>query len=186
MRDTGFFVPVEDAPRLAASYTRRRDKTLRLLDDPATSGYLARPNFLSGGGGMVSTVEDYARFCQMLLNGGELDGVRVLGRKTVELMTLNHLPPGHDLSSMVVPGTYGETQFDGVGFGLTMAVGFGPVAMQSIGSAGEFYWGGAASTIFWVDPAEDLFAVFMTQLVPSGSFNFRGQLKALVYPAIAD
>jgi CubicO group peptidase (beta-lactamase class C family) len=186
MADTAFFVPDDKLDRLTASYGRRRDKTLRLIDDPDRSAYRTKPTYLAGGSGLVSTIEDYARFCQMLLNGGELDGVRILGRKTVDLMTVNHLPGGGELRQFVVPGSYGETGFDGVGFGLTMAVGLGPARTQTIGSAGDFYWGGAASTLFWVDPAEDLFAVFMTQLVPSGTFNFRGQLKALVYPAIAD
>jgi CubicO group peptidase (beta-lactamase class C family) len=186
MRDTGFFVPDSELGRFAASYGRRADKTLKLIDDPDRSEYRTRPNFLSGGGGLVGTTEDYLRFTSMLLHGGELDGVRILGRKTVELMTTNHLPDNGQLADYVLPGSYGETGFDGVGFGLTMAVGLGPAKTQVIGSAGEFYWGGAASTIFWVDPAEDLVVVFMTQLVPSGTFHFRGQLKALVYPAIVD
>jgi CubicO group peptidase (beta-lactamase class C family) len=122
----------------------------------------------------------------MLLGGGELDGRRVLGPKTVELMTLNHLPGGGEMSEFALPGSYGEVGFDGMGFGLTMAVNAGPVASGVIGSKGEYSWGGAASTIFWVDPAEDLIVVFMTQLLPSGTFNFRGQLKALIYPAIVD
>jgi CubicO group peptidase (beta-lactamase class C family) len=186
MADTGFSVPDEDISRFAASYARRRDKTLKLLDDPDRSSYRRPPAFLSGGGGLVSTIADYTRFAMMLLNGGELDGARVLGRKTVELMSLNHLPGGGQLADFALPGGYGETGFDGVGFGLTMAVGLGQVETQSIGSRGDFYWGGAASTIFWVDPAEDLVVVFMTQLMPSGTFNFRGQLKSLVYPAIID
>jgi CubicO group peptidase (beta-lactamase class C family) len=122
----------------------------------------------------------------MLLQGGELDGVRVLGRKTIELMSTNHLPGGGELQEFALPGGYGETGFDGVGFGLTMAVGLGPVATQGVGSAGDYYWGGAASTIFWIDPTEDLVVIFMTQLMPSGSFDFRGQLKSIVYPAIVD
>ena len=134
----------------------------------------------------MSTTEDYLRFCRMLLHGGELDGVRVLGRKTIELMSMNHLPGGGELREFALPGGYGETGFDGVGFGLTMAVGLGPVATQSVGSANDYYWGGAASTIFWIDPAEDLVAIFMTQLMPSGSFDFRGQLKSIIYPAIVD
>ena len=147
----------------------------------------ARPRtFLSGGGGLVATTADYLRFAQMLCNGGELDGVRILGRKTVELMTTNHLPRGGELREFALPGSYGEVGFDGAGFGLTMAVSLGPVANQTIGTAGEFMWGGAASTSFWVDPTEQLVVVFMTQLMPSGTFNFRGQLKSLVYPAIVD
>jgi len=185
MSDTGFFVPEEKLSRFAANYGRRRDKTLALVDNPETSIYLTRRAFLSGGGGLVSTSADYLRFCQMLINGGELDGVRILGRKTIEMMTTNHLPSGGDLASLAL-GAFAETPYEGVGFGLGFAVGQGPVATQTIGSAGEYYWGGAASTIFWNDPAEDLVVIFMTQLMPSATFNFRGQLKTLVYPAIAD
>ena len=186
MTDTGFAVPDEKANRFAACYWRDANKKLVLTDDPERSGYRTEPSFLSGGGGLVSTTTDYLRFCQMLLGGGELDGVRILGRKTIELMTANHLPGDGDLQSVAVPGGYGEVGFAGMGFGLTVAVAKAPALTQVIGSAGEFMWGGAASTIFWVDPAEDLTVVFMTQLLPSGTFNFRGQLKTLVYPAITD
>jgi CubicO group peptidase (beta-lactamase class C family) len=186
MRDTAFSVPDSEIDRFAASYGRRRDKTLKLIDDPERSTYRKQPSFLSGGGGLVSTTEDYLRLCQMLLGGGELDGVRILGRKTVELMSINHLPGDGELRQFALPGGYGETGFDGVGFGLTMAVGLGQAETQAIGSKGDFYWGGAASTIFWIDPAEDLIVIFMTQLMPSGTFNFRGQLKSIVYPAIVD
>jgi len=186
MTDTGFAVPDGMAGRFAACYRRDASKKLVLTDDPERSGYRTEPSFLSGGGGLVSTTTDYLRFCQMLLGGGELDGVRILGRKTVELMTANHLPGDGDLESVALPGGYGEVGFAGMGFGLTVAVAKAPALTQVIGSAGEFMWGGAASTIFWVDPAEDLAVVFMTQLLPSGTFNFRGQLKTLVYPAIND
>ena len=186
MQDTGFWVDDDRASRFAALYGRNSRKDLVLIDDPQDSTYRKPPAFLSGGGGLVSTMGDYLRFCQMLLGGGELDGVRILGRKTVELMTVNHLPNGGSMSDFALTGGYGEVGFEGMGFGLTMAVSKGPAATGIVGSPGEFMWGGAASTIFWVDPAEDLLAVFMTQLLPSGTFNFRGQLKTLVYPAIVD
>jgi len=186
MRDTAFHVDDDRAPRFASLYGRNSRKELVLLDDPQDSTYRKPPAFLSGGGGLVSTLGDYLRFCQMLLGGGELDGRRVLGRKTVELMTVNHLPGGGSMSDFALPGGYGEVGFDGMGFGLTMAVSKGPAQTGIVGSPGEYMWGGAASTVFWVDPAEDLLVVFMTQLLPSGTFNFRGQLKALVYPAIVD
>lgn len=186
MADTGFSVKPANADRLAANYIRTGKKELRLLDDPTTSEYLKHPVFLSGGGGLVGTTSDYLRFTQMLVNGGELDGVRLLGRKTVEFMGMNHLPNNGQLRDFAAPGGYGETGFDGVGFGLTMAVGLGPVETQVVGSKGDFYWGGAASTAFWVDPAEEMTVVFMTQFMPSGTFNFRGQLRTLVYPAIVD
>jgi len=186
MTDTAFMVPDQKAERFAACYRRDASKRLVLVDDPQQSGYRTEPSFLSGGGGLVSTTTDYLRFCQMLLGNGELDGVRILGRKTVELMTANHLPGDGDLRAVAMPGGYGEVGFDGMGFGLTVAVAKAPAATQVIGSAGEYMWGGAASTIFWVDPAEDMTVIFMTQFLPSGSFNFRGQLKTLVYPAITD
>jgi CubicO group peptidase (beta-lactamase class C family) len=186
MNDTAFMVPDSKVGRFAACYRRNTSKKLVLVDDPQRSGFRKEPSFLSGGGGLVSTTPDYLRFCQMLLGGGELDGVRILGRKTIELMAANHLPGGGDLRSVALPGGYGEVGFAGMGFGLTVAVAQAPTATQVIGSPGEYMWGGAASTVFWVDPAEDLTVVFMTQLLPSGTFNFRGQLKALVYPAIVD
>jgi CubicO group peptidase (beta-lactamase class C family) len=186
MVDTGFSVTDDNAGRFAALYRRNAAKELVLLDDPQTSRYREHPEFLSGGGGLVSTAADYLRFCHMLAGGGEVDGVRVLAPKTVELMRTNHLPGDSDLRRYALPGGYGEVGFDGMGFGLTVAVSKGPAATQSAGSAGEFMWGGAASTIFWIDPVEDVVAVFMTQLIPSGTFNFRGQLKSLVYGALVE
>jgi CubicO group peptidase (beta-lactamase class C family) len=184
MVDTGFSVPESSIDRFAALYRRNARKEVVLVDDPLASPYLTHPTFLSGGGGLVSTAADYLRFCQMLAGGGAVDGVRVLAPKTVELMRTNHLPGGVDLAAMAVPGGYGEVGFDGMGFGLTVAVSQGPAATQAAGSAGEFMWGGFASTAFWIDPVEDLVVVFMTQLLPSGTFDFRGQLKALVYGAL--
>ncbi|HET9692505.1 MAG TPA: serine hydrolase domain-containing protein [Acidimicrobiales bacterium] len=186
MVDTGFSVDDDRVGRLAANYGRNSRRELVCIDDPQTSSYRRPPSFLSGGGGLVSTLPDYVRFASMLANGGELDGRRVLGRKTVELMTLNHIPGGRGMADVALPGSYGEVGFDGMGFGLTMAVSLGQAQAQVIGSPGEFMWGGAASTTFWVDPAEDLAVVFMVQFMPSGTFNFRGQLKTLVYPAIVD
>jgi CubicO group peptidase (beta-lactamase class C family) len=186
MPDTGFSVPDSEIDRFVAAYTRSASKELVLTDDPMTSRYRRHPTFLSGGGGLVGTTADYLRFCRMLLGGGELDGARVLSRKTVDLMRANHLPGGAQLREFVIPGGYGEVGFDGTGFGLTVAVGLGPAATQSSASAGEYMWGGLASTLFWIDPAESLAVVFMTQLIPSGSFNFRGQLRAIVNGAISD
>jgi CubicO group peptidase (beta-lactamase class C family) len=184
MHDTGFFVRPENAHRLAANYRRAADKSLRLIDDPETSAYLHRPSFFSGGGGLTSTTADYLRFCEMLRRGGELDGTRIIGSRTLRLMTQNHLTGGRDLSSMAI-GPFSETAYEGVGFGLGFAMTLDDVASGSI-AAGDYYWGGAASTIFWVDPHEDLVAMFMTQLIPSATFNFRGQLKNIIYSAIVD
>ena len=183
MEDTGFYVPAEKQHRLAANYERGADKQLRPLDIFGAGEYFEEPTFLSGGGGLVSTAQDYQRFCQMLLNGGQLDGARILGPKTIELMTMNHLPDHDELSARAL-GTWSETANDGVGFGLGFAVLLDLPRTQNVGSVGEYYWGGAASTIFWIDPAEELIAIFMTQFMPSGTFNFRGQIKQLLYPGL--
>jgi CubicO group peptidase (beta-lactamase class C family) len=186
MVDTGFYVPEPQLPRLAALYQYRPANTPKLLEEgPFGIRVTAPPSYLSGAGGLVSTTHDYMAFCQMLANGGQLDGRRVLGGKTIELMTRNHLPGGATLQDLAVGG-FGEANFDGVGFGLGFAVGLGPAATAMAGSAGEYYWGGAASTAFWIDPVEDLFVVFMTQLFPSAAYPFRAQLRALVYQALDD
>ena len=184
MVDTDFWVPESKVDRFAACYGRNARKELVLVDDPTTSTYLRKPKLFNGGGGLVGTTADYMRFATMLANGGSLDGTRLLGRKTVELMTCNHLPGDGDMADFALPMGYGEVGFAGAGFGLTVAVSKGPRATGVVGSAGEFMWGGAASTTFWVDPAEQLAVVFMTQLLPSGTFNFRSQLKALIYAAL--
>jgi CubicO group peptidase (beta-lactamase class C family) len=185
MADTAFYVPEESLSRLAACYQYRPANTPLLMESAFANLVKAPHAYLSGAGGLVSTTHDYVAFCQMLANGGQLDGRRVLGRKTIELMTANHLPGGATLADLAIGG-FGEAGFEGVGFGLGFAVGLGPAATAMAGSAGEYYWGGAASTAFWIDPAEDLFAVFMTQLFPSIAYPFRAQLRALVYQAIDD
>ena len=184
MDDTGFHVPEQKLDRFAAMYDRGPDKQLRLIGDPRKGAYLEPPRFLGGGGGLVSTAGDYLRFCRMLLAGGELDGARLLSRKTIELMTSNHLPGGRELTETSV-GMFSEVQQAGMGFGLGFSVLLDPVKAGG-GSAGSYAWGGAASTIFWIDPAEELIVIFMTQLFPSRTFDFRGQLRAIVYGALAD
>jgi CubicO group peptidase (beta-lactamase class C family) len=185
MVDTGFSVPEAEHGRLAACYQYRPATTPQLMEGPFANGILQPRSYLSGAGGLVSTTHDYVAFCQMLANGGHVAGRRVIGRKTLELMTVNHLPGGATLQDLAVGG-FGEAGFEGVGFGLGFAVGLGPAATGMAGSGGEFYWGGAASTAFWVDPVEDLYVVFMTQLFPSVAYPFRAQLRALVYQAIDD
>jgi len=185
MVDTGFYVPEASLPRLAACYQYRPANNPLLMEGSFVNGILRPRSYFSGAGGLVSTTADYVAFCQMLANGGHLGGRRVLGRKTLDLMTVNHLPGGATLQDMAIGG-FGEAGFEGVGFGLGFAIGLGPGATTMAGSAGDFYWGGAASTAFWVDPAEDLFVVFMTQLFPSVAYPFRAQLRALVYQAIDD
>ncbi|MFN3523186.1 MAG: serine hydrolase domain-containing protein [Phenylobacterium sp.] len=184
MQDTAFHVPPEKLERFCANYQRGPDKKLKLIDDPQASQFGQDPGFKSGGGGLTGTSADYLRFCEMLRRGGELEGQRILGPRTLEMMHMNHLPGGKDLTQLAL-GTFSETANEGVGFGLGFASTMGQVETGSLG-AGDYYWGGAASTIFWVDPKEDLVVVFMTQLMPSGTFNFRGQLKSIVYSAIVD
>ena len=184
MKDTSFYVAPRKLDRFAANYERQPDKTLKLIDDPERSTYLKEPTFFSGGGGLTGTTADYFRFCEMLRRGGELDGARIIGPRTLELMHRNHLPGGKDLKSLAV-GMFAETAYEGVGFGLGFASTLGEVEAGTLG-AGDYYWGGAASTIFWVDPKEDLVAIFMTQLMPSATFNFRGQLKNIIYSAIIE
>jgi CubicO group peptidase (beta-lactamase class C family) len=182
MVDTDFYVPAAKASRLAACYMLDRDARLRLQDDPSNSSYLRVPTFISGGGGLVSTAADYLRFCRMLLNGGVLDGVRLLSPKTVELMTANHLPGGKELPDMSV-SLFSEASYSGVGFGLGFAVTTNPARTLVPGSEGDFFWGGMASTYFWIDPREQLIVIFMTQFIPSTLYNLRRELRTLVYSA---
>ncbi|MGD1989156.1 MAG: serine hydrolase domain-containing protein, partial [Pseudomonadales bacterium] len=183
MGDTGFSVPESERHRFASNYERAPDRSLRCIDEASTSPFCKPATFFSGGGGLLSTAHDYLRFCRMLLGGGTLEGARIIGPKTLALMGTNHLPDGGDLTAWA-QGSFSETTYEGIGFGLGFAVNLGMAATSAVGTEGELFWGGAASTIFWVDPREDLACVFLTQLMPSGTYNFRGQLKAMVYGAI--
>jgi CubicO group peptidase (beta-lactamase class C family) len=184
MKDTSFVIAPEKVERFAACYERAADKTLKLQDDPLNSSYANARPFFAGGSGLIGTTADYHRFCDMLRRGGELNGQRILGPRTIELMAMNHLPGGHDLTHLAL-GSFSETAYEGTGFGLGFASTLNQVATGGFG-AGDYYWGGFASTIFWVDPKEDLVVIFMTQLIPSATFNFRGQLKSIIYSAIID
>ena len=187
MADTTFTVPANKVGRLAANYTRAPGTSeTTLMDDPADSPFARPQALLSGGGGLVSTAADYFRFTEMLRRGGELDGKRLLGPRTVAYMTTNHLANGSDLAGLATAGSFSETRYDGVGFGLGFYVTIDPVRAQVPCRAGEYGWGGLASTAFWVVPAEDLVVIFLTQLVPSTTFDFRGQLKAIIHSAIID
>jgi CubicO group peptidase (beta-lactamase class C family) len=183
MVDTGFTVPEASLDRFTANHARQPDKSLVVTDDPYDSIYGKPRALLSGGSGLVSTMRDYAHFCEMLRRGGELDGKRVLGRETLRFMTRNHLPGGVSIDDIAI-SALSDVGYVGVGFGLGFATTIDPVAAGVVGSTGDFFWGGAASTIFWVDPMQDLFVIFMVQLTPSGTFDFRSQLKALAYAAI--
>ena len=184
MVDTDFWVAEEKLNRFTANYNRDRNKALKLLDDPYNSTYASRPSFLSGGGGLTGTTADYLKFCEMLRQRGLVGGERIIGPRTLAFMHRNHLPHGADLAGLAV-GAFSETAYEGVGFGLGFATSLGEVETGALGS-GDYYWGGAASTIFWIDPNEDLIAIFMTQLMPSATFNFRGQLKNIIYSSIED
>jgi CubicO group peptidase (beta-lactamase class C family) len=185
MVDTSFIVAPEQLPRFACNYQRQGDGRLQLVDAPESSQY-RQGSFFSGGGGLISTVGDYFRFTSMLRNRGELDGIRLLGRKTVELMTMNHLPGGQDLTHLALAGAFTETAYAGVGFGLGFSVMRDPARAHILGTPGEYAWGGAASTAFWVDPTEDLIVIFMTQLMPSSSYPLRRELRTLTYAALVD
>jgi CubicO group peptidase (beta-lactamase class C family) len=179
MVDTVWHCDESRRDRLAALYEPDADD--QATRTPFGDVVLIPPAILSGGGGLLSTVADYVRFARMLLRGGELDGARVLAPRTVRLMRSNHLPG--DLASLNTGG-FAETAFDGVGFGLGFAVLIDPLKLHSVASAGEFYWGGVASTAFWIDPVEDVTCVFMTQLMPSSTHPIRSQLRQLVYSAL--
>jgi len=185
MVDTGFFVPDSKATRLAACYALTPSGKVVLQDDPEKSSYRAPPSFISGGGGLVSTMADYTRFCKMLAGGGQLDGTQYISPKTLALMTANHLPNGADIPTMSV-SLFSEAAYSGVGFGLGFSTTLDPAKTLIPGSAGDFSWGGAASTFFWVDPAEDLFMIFMTQLLPSSAYPIRRELRTLTYAAVLE
>lgn len=190
MTDTGFWVQEDKSDRFCTNYTRR-DGKLAELDTIEKSPYFKRPKMLSGAGGLVGTMDDYHRFTTCLLRGGELATperaggakARIIGRKTLEYMTTNHLPGGVDLETHG-EGSASETVMPGVGFGLGFGVVIDPVAGRSLASVGEYMWGGAASTAFWVDPVEEVTVIFMTQLFPSATYPIRPQLRWVVNQAL--
>jgi CubicO group peptidase (beta-lactamase class C family) len=184
MVETWFHAPEPEHHRLAALYTPHPE-TGRATRSPMSDAAMRPPEFLSGGGGLVSSAADYLRFTRMLLGGGELDGVRLLSPRTVRMMASNHLPGHADLEAFGRP-LFAETTFDGVGFGLGFSVVEDPVAGRYPSSRGEFAWGGAASTAFWVDPAERMVVLFFTQLLPSSTYPIRSQLHQLVHQALVD
>ncbi len=191
MTETSFDVPESRRGRFAALYTplagdpmKINDKgagdTLRCVDRPEKSLFHA-PSLLSGGGGLCGTIDDYMQFCEMLRRGGELGGNRLLSPRTVDFMRRNHLPG--DIASMGA-SSFAEQPMRGMGFGLGGSVVLDPAQVGVPGSAGDFAWGGMASTGFWVDYVLDMSVVFFTQLTPSSSYPSRAQLKALVHGAI--
>jgi CubicO group peptidase (beta-lactamase class C family) len=183
MSDTRWWVDSDDAHRMAALYVANPSNGKALRYDLIGNGAFKQPEMLGGGEGLISTAADYHRFTQMLVNEGELDGVRLLSSRTVRYMTRNHLPEGKTLGDLSTGG-FAETTFDGVGFGLGFAVLENAALAKVMGTEGLYYWGGAASTTFWVDPAEELTAMMFTQLMPSSLHPLRPQLRQMVYSAL--
>ncbi len=185
MNDTGFYCPEDQAHRLAALYVPNPADKKAIRSDAMGAGALNKPVAELGGGGLVSTMSDYVKFAEMLRGGGQLNGVRILGPRTVELMGSNMLPNNADLTAYGRP-LFSETTFDGVGFGLGMSVTLDAATAKVPGTPGDFGWGGAASTNFTVDPLEDMTYTIMTQLLPSSTWPIRSQLKQLVHQALVD
>ena len=200
MNDTGFYVPENKLNRFAANYIFNDGEELGesmslvnkdtkesgppiLIEDPMISPYSKNPTFFSGGGGLVSTIDDYLNFCIMLLNNGSYENHQILSKNTVNLMTNNHITGEKDLLE-TASGRWSETTYAGIGFGLGFQILLDPVKSQITSSKGEYGWGGAASTVFWIDPKEDLITIFLTQLVPSSAYNIRRELRTLVYSSI--
>jgi CubicO group peptidase (beta-lactamase class C family) len=188
MSDTGFYVPSDKTERFTCCYQPETEgRGLKLQDDARESTYATPPLLESGGGGLVSTAHDYLRFCRMMLNGGTLDGVQILSPKTVALFSLNYLPEGREVADMALPGMFSESSYAGVGFSLGCGVNVNVAKTRLPGSLGEYFWGGAAATAFWVDPEEELTVVFMTQVIGSEArLTLRRDLRTLVYSAMTD
>jgi len=182
MVDTAFYVPEDKAHRFAECYLAGPQGQLAVAPG---RNYRVAPAGPSGGGGLVSTAADYLRFCEAMRLGGALGNVRLLGPKTVALMRMNHLPGGQTLSDLSV-SMFSESVYQGVGFGLGFAMTTDVAGTQLTGSLGEYWWGGAASTAFWIDPVEDISVVFLTQFMPSSKYPIRRELRTLVNAAILD
>ena len=186
MVDTGFHVPEAKHSRFAECYIQGASGKLaplpgRTFKEPATAP--------SGGGGLVSTAADYLKFCEAMRCGGVYGSgaaaVRLLGPKTVALMRSNHLPGGRDLADLSV-SMFSEASYQGVGFGLGFAMTTDVAKTGIAGSLGEYWWGGAASTAFWIDPVEDLSVVFLTQFMPSSLYPIRRELRSMINAAVLD
>lgn len=183
MVDTQFDVPADKLHRLPDCYVWDAETRMKMFDPADNSAWSRKPGYYSGGGGLTSTLADYHRFARMLLNGGELDGARIVSPHTLKLMAANHLPGGGDLTQHSI-SLFSEAENAGVGFGL----GFGTVidapATMTHCNTGEFYWGGMFSTAFFVDPVDDVIMIFMTQLMPSNAYPVRREIKTMLYSAL--
>ena len=188
MNDTAFWVPEDKTDRFASCYQPKPGGSgLKLQDDAGKSTYAKPPRLESGGGGLVSTTHDYMRLCRMMLGGGTLDGVQILSPKTVALFSLNHLPDNQGLAEMAPPGAFSESGYDGIGFSIGCGVNIDVAKTRLPGTLGEFFWGGAASTAFWIDPKEDLAVVFMTQVIGTDArLTLRRDMRTLVYSAMTE
>ena len=178
MEDTDFECPDDKLSRLASLYEYNQSGKPKLMKVPSLD-----VKMMSGGGGLFSTMSDYYKFASMLLNQGEINGERIIGRKTLQYMTSNHLPNGKDLTEMS-ESAFSETPYAGVGFGLGFSVMLDPLKSQTLSDIGEFGWGGMASTVFFINPKEDMLVIFLTQLVPSSTYQVRRELRSLVYSAL--
>ena len=186
MTDTSFWLGEErKRERLASIYTVGRNASLTWMGEASNAMHYAPPKLYSGGGGLLSTAADYLKFCRLMLGRGALGNTRLLSPKTIELMTANHLPGGKMLSDLSL-SLFSEAAYAGIGFGLGFSVMMDPVASLIPGSVGEYSWGGAASTYFFIDPKEELIVIFLTQFVPSTFYNLRRELRTLVYSAFID
>ena len=185
MSDSGFQVRSEQLPRFAALYTAKEGGIVRDDGSDDTASHARDVTLFSGGGGLVSTAADYLRFAEMIRRKGVFGDTRILGRRTVELMAMNHLPNNSDMAGMGTP-VHSETSYEGIGFGLGFSVVLDPATAKAACSPGELAWGGAASTAFWIDPVEEISVVFLTQLMPSSTYPIRRELRSLVYQAIID
>lgn len=188
MTDTDFVVPEAKRDRFAQCYLLDEGRLERFTAYP-NERYYAPPKLQSGGGGLAGTAQDYLRFARMLLNGGALDGVRLLSPKTVALMTANHLPDGKEIADLTpAADAFNESGYRGIGFGLGVAVTLNPARTGIPGTAGEFTWGGMASTTFFVDPKEEMAVVFMTQAIVDTArrVRLRRDLRTLIYGAMTE
>jgi len=188
MNDTAFWVSPDKTEHFTCCYQPEgRGPGLKLQDDARESTYAKPPPLESGGGGLVSTAQDYLRFCRMMLNGGTLDGMQILSPKTVALFSLNYLPDGREIADIALPGMFSESSYAGVGFSLGCGVNINVAKTRLPGSLGEYFWGGAAATAFWIDPKEELTVVFMTQVIGSEArLTLRRDLRTLVYSAMTE
>jgi CubicO group peptidase (beta-lactamase class C family) len=187
MTDTAFNCPPEKLDRFTTCYQPKPGGGLKVQDDGQASTYATPPELESGGGGLVSTAHDYMRFCRMMLGNGTLGGVQILSPKTVELFSLNHLPDNSELASMAPPGAFSEAGYSGIGFSIGCGVNIDVAKTRLPGTLGEYFWGGAASTAFWIDPKEDLAVVFMTQVMGTDArLTLRRDLRTLAYSAMTE